>query len=59
MHCDKLVTPVAFFHGEEDAVVPLSQSIQLHEALKAKGVPTSLTIFPGILYGNKLSVAKL
>lgn len=46
-HIDQLSTPVAFFHGEEDPVVPLTQSIQLHEALKKKGIPTSLTVFPG------------
>lgn len=46
-HTDQLSTPVAFFHGEEDPVVPLTQSMQLHEALKMKGVPTSLTVFPG------------
>uniref|UniRef100_A0A915PQH3 Acyl-peptide hydrolase n=1 Tax=Setaria digitata TaxID=48799 RepID=A0A915PQH3_9BILA len=45
-HVDQLSTPVAFFHGEDDPVVPLAQSMQLYEALKKKGIPTSLTVFP-------------
>uniref|UniRef100_A0A915CHM1 Acyl-peptide hydrolase n=2 Tax=Parascaris univalens TaxID=6257 RepID=A0A915CHM1_PARUN len=43
---DRLHCPVAFFHGDEDAVVPLSQSISLHNVLKARGVPTMLLVFP-------------
>ncbi|MCP9258186.1 Peptidase, S9A/B/C family, catalytic domain protein [Dirofilaria immitis] len=56
-HIDQLSTPIAFFHGEEDRVVPLTQSMQLHEALKIKGIPTSLTIFPGENHGFKGSFA--
>ncbi|VDM96979.1 unnamed protein product [Thelazia callipaeda] len=56
-HCDQLTTPVAFFHGEDDLVVPLTQSVQLHEMLKAKGVTTSLSVFPGEAHGFKGSFA--
>uniref|UniRef100_A0A0R3S0N8 Peptidase_S9 domain-containing protein n=1 Tax=Elaeophora elaphi TaxID=1147741 RepID=A0A0R3S0N8_9BILA len=56
-HIDQLSTPVAFFHGEEDPVVPLTQSMRLHEALKMKGVPTVLTVFPGESHGFKGSYA--
>lgn len=56
-HLDQLSTPVAFFHGEDDPVVPLTQSMQLYEALKMKGIPTSLTVFPGEAHGFKGSFA--
>lgn len=47
---DRLHCPIAFFHGDEDTVVPLSQSISLHNALKARGVPTMLLVFPGTFW---------
>uniref|UniRef100_A0A183CXH0 Peptidase_S9 domain-containing protein n=1 Tax=Gongylonema pulchrum TaxID=637853 RepID=A0A183CXH0_9BILA len=55
--CYKLYTPVAFFHGEIDTVVPVSQSEELHEALKKKGVPTSLIVFGGEGHGFRGSHA--
>jgi predicted peptidase len=39
-------TPVWFFHGEEDAVVPPSESERLHELLADAGCESKLTIFP-------------
>jgi len=32
--------PVYFFHGDDDFLVPLSNSIQMHESLLAKGIDT-------------------
>ena len=32
--------PVYFFHGDDDFLVPLSNSIQMHESLRAKGINT-------------------
>jgi len=32
--------PVYFFHGDDDFLVPLSNSIQMHESLLAKGINT-------------------
>ena len=39
-------TPTIFFNGEDDARVPMSQSIEMNRALKAQGVPTELHIAP-------------
>ncbi|KHN79899.1 putative peptidase YuxL [Toxocara canis] len=54
---DQLSCPVAFFHGDQDTVVPLSQSIALHEALKARGIATLLIIFPGEGHGFRGTTA--
>jgi dipeptidyl aminopeptidase/acylaminoacyl peptidase len=34
-------------HGQEDTVVPLSQSLEMYRALKDAGTPTELWIYPG------------
>jgi dipeptidyl aminopeptidase/acylaminoacyl peptidase len=39
-------TPTIFFIGEDDARIPMSQSIEMSRALKAQGVPTELHIAP-------------
>ncbi len=39
-------TPTLFFVGEDDRRVPLAQSIEMYEALKANGVPTNLWVAP-------------
>ena len=43
---DKIKTPLIIFQGENDAVVPKSQSIQIYEALKQKNIPVELHIYP-------------
>ncbi|CAJ0942907.1 unnamed protein product, partial [Mesorhabditis belari] len=50
-HVERLNTPAAFFHGTDDVVVPASQSIQMFEALREKGLPTALKLFPGEGHG--------
>lgn len=35
------------FHGIDDPRMPLSQSFQLHYALKSRGVPVRFIGFPG------------
>ncbi|HEV3060196.1 MAG TPA: S9 family peptidase [Vicinamibacterales bacterium] len=42
----KVKTPALFFVGENDARVPLSQSIEMFRALRANGVPTRLYVAP-------------
>ncbi|CAI4229056.1 unnamed protein product [Auanema sp. JU1783] len=44
-HIDKIQCPIAFMHGKEDTVVPVSQSVEMYEKLKARGVTTALMLF--------------
>lgn len=46
-------TPMAFFHGEDDAVVSPQQSVRLAETLRANGVPVTLRLYPGEGHGFK------
>ncbi len=39
-------TPTLVLHGEKDFRVPVTQGIELHGVLTAKGVPSRLVIFP-------------
>ena len=39
-------TPTLILHGEKDYRVPVSQGINLHGVLTAKGVPSRIVIFP-------------
>ncbi|MEQ7872781.1 S9 family peptidase [Sphingomonas sp. ASV193] len=43
---DKARTPTFIYVGERDIEVPPTQSIEWYNALKAKGVPVSLVIYP-------------
>ncbi|MBI5034715.1 MAG: dienelactone hydrolase family protein [Chloroflexi bacterium] len=38
--------PMWFFHGAQDPVIPVDQSIQLVDELRALGAPVQLTIYP-------------
>ncbi len=46
LSADHIVTPTLIQHGEQDDRVPLSQSQELYVALKKRGVPTELIIYP-------------
>ncbi|CAJ0953688.1 unnamed protein product, partial [Mesorhabditis belari] len=50
-HLERLHTPIAFFHGIDDRVVPKEHSIRIHEILKQKGIPTAIKLFPGEVHG--------
>ncbi|MCH9626346.1 MAG: Dipeptidyl-peptidase 5 [Chlamydiales bacterium] len=39
-------TPTLIQHGKDDTIVPSSQSLELYQALKRRGVPTKLMLFP-------------
>src|SRR5262249_8744643 len=48
---DHLRTPVIFFQGDEDKVVPPNQTELMVEALQTKGVPVGYFLFTGEQHG--------
>ena len=50
-HVDKLSTPVIFFQGLEDKVVPPNQAELMVDALRKKGVPVAYVPFEGEQHG--------
>ncbi|MGE3318402.1 MAG: prolyl oligopeptidase family serine peptidase [Candidatus Berkiella sp.] len=50
-HVDKLASPVIFFQGDEDKIVPLDQAQKMYDALQKKGILTELIIFKGEQHG--------
>ncbi|RMH05107.1 MAG: S9 family peptidase [Nitrospirae bacterium] len=48
---DQLSRPLILFQGLEDPVVPPNQAERLFEALRAKGIPVALLVFPGEQHG--------
>lgn len=50
-HLNGFTSPVIFFQGLEDAVVPPSQAERIVEALKNSGVPVAYVTFPGEQHG--------
>lgn len=45
-HVRKANTPILLLHGEMDPSCPINQAIEMHTALKWKGVPVELVIYP-------------
>ncbi len=54
-HAEKIQDPVVIFQGEEDKVVPPSQSEEIVAALKASGVPHEYHLYPGEGHGFRKS----
>jgi dipeptidyl aminopeptidase/acylaminoacyl peptidase len=50
-HADRLSKPVIFFQGDEDLVVPPSQSEAMVEALRRNGNPVGYFLFTGEQHG--------
>jgi acetyl esterase/lipase len=44
--------PIITIHGDKDALVPYEQSVRLHKALDAAGVPNQLVTMPGAGHGE-------
>ncbi len=45
-HVQKVATPTLIQHGDADTRVPLSQSQEFYNALKRRGVPVTLVVYP-------------
>jgi dipeptidyl aminopeptidase/acylaminoacyl peptidase len=48
-HISSARTPTLFLIGENDSRVPMAQSVEMHRALRAQGVPSELHIAPNEL----------
>jgi acetyl esterase/lipase len=44
--------PIIMIHGDKDTLVPYEQSVRLHKALNAAGVPNQLVTMPGAGHGG-------
>jgi dipeptidyl aminopeptidase/acylaminoacyl peptidase len=55
---EKIKDPVAIFQGEDDKVVPPSQSEQIVKALQASGVPHEYHLYPGEGHGFRKSTTR-
>jgi dipeptidyl aminopeptidase/acylaminoacyl peptidase len=51
LHAGRLSSPVIFFQGDEDQVVPPNQTELMVEALRAKGTPVGYLLFAGEQHG--------
>ncbi|WP_310496626.1 prolyl oligopeptidase family serine peptidase, partial [Sandarakinorhabdus sp.] len=53
LHNDRIVTPTLFMVGQVDWNVPLIASEQMYQALRSRGIPARLVIYPGEHHGVK------
>ncbi|MFI6662110.1 serine hydrolase [Streptomyces sp. NPDC050523] len=44
---DRVRTPTLILHGTDDLLCPVGQASQWHTALRERGVPTQLVLYPG------------
>ena len=52
-HIGKAKTPALIQHGESDIRVPISQSYELYNALKRRGVPARMVVYPRQPHGPR------
>jgi dipeptidyl aminopeptidase/acylaminoacyl peptidase len=50
-HLDQLMSPLILFQGLEDRIVPPNQAHMMADAVRAKGIPIVLVMFPGEQHG--------
>lgn len=46
-HADRIHTPTLFLGGDKDFNVPIGGGEQMYQALRSRGVPTQLIVYPG------------
>ncbi|EFJ44080.1 hypothetical protein VOLCADRAFT_95694 [Volvox carteri f. nagariensis] len=56
-HPDGFSSPVIFFQGDQDKVVPPEQAIAMYNAVKAAGLPTGLVMLAGEQHGFRQAVS--
>ena len=54
-HADKIQDPVAIFQGEDDKVVPRSQSDEIVSSLQKRAIPHEYHLYPGEGHGFRKS----
>lgn len=52
-YVDRIATPTLILHGDADRDVPPGQSWEFYRALKDRGVPTQLVLYPGSPHGPR------
>jgi dipeptidyl aminopeptidase/acylaminoacyl peptidase len=50
---EAIVTPTQILHGERDLRVPFTQGQEFYVALKRKGVPTEMAVYPRTPHGPR------
>jgi len=45
-HVDKVTTPTLILHGGSDIRVPTTQGYEMYSAIKRKGVPAEMVVYP-------------
>ena len=50
-HVKNVTTPTLILHGEQDVRVPTTQAYELHNALRRRGVPTEMVVYPRTPHG--------
>jgi dipeptidyl aminopeptidase/acylaminoacyl peptidase len=51
LHADRIVTPTLFQCAEKDLNLPCLGAEQMYQALRSRGLPTELVIYPGENHG--------
>ncbi len=52
-HVSNVETPTLIQHGEKDARVPLGQGLEFYNALKRRGVPVKMVVYPRTPHGPR------
>lgn len=52
-HIDRVRTPTLILHGERDECVPVGQGYQFFRALRDRGVPVEMTVYPRAGHGPR------